>query len=310
MKRFAAFLAIAVLAAACGSGDRPDPDFDTHVADPAYPNGGPLVLFDEAHHNVHTAAGKYRPFAQMIASDGYKVDRGKRKIDARALKGYAVLVVANALGTNEKNDDPAFEPAECDAIHDWVAAGGSLLLITDHWPTGTAVEGLATKLGVRLSLGEVEDEKNFDPAFDSTHVIHSRDNGGVAAHPIVDGRNAGERVERVLTFTGSGVAADPPAASFLPLSASAVARPAQPQVERKGGDVIVKVAYGDPVPATGWSQGVALELGKGRIVVLGEAAMLTATLSGYDGHALGMSVPGYDNRKLALNVMHWLTRLI
>ncbi len=51
-----------------------------------------------------------------------------------------------------------------------------------------------------------------------------------------------------------------------------------------------------------------MEFGKGRVVVLGEAAMLTARLHRFDGSPIGMNTPGYDNRQFALNVMHWLTR--
>lgn len=74
--------------------------------------------------------------------------------------------------------------------------------------------------------------------------------------------------------------------------------------------MIVKVGYGDPVSVPGWSQGLALEIGKGRVVVLGEAAMLTARLHRFDGRPIGMNTAGYDNRQLALNIMHWLTRLL
>ena len=53
-----------------------------------------------------------------------------------------------------------------------------------------------------------------------------------------------------------------------------------------------------------------MEFGRGRVVVLGEAAMLTARLHRFDGRPIGMNTPGYDNRQLALNIMHWLTRLL
>ncbi len=44
-----------------------DPDFDTSVARPAYPPGGPVVVLDEAHANFHTADGRYKPFADSAA---------------------------------------------------------------------------------------------------------------------------------------------------------------------------------------------------------------------------------------------------
>ena len=48
---------------------------------------------------------------------------------------------------------------------------------------------------------------------------------------------------------------------------------------------------------------------EGRIVILGEAGMLRAQRES-SGSLVGMNVPGYDNRQLALNIMHWLSRWI
>jgi len=50
-----------------------DPDFNTAVAYPAYNKNLPRVLFDEAHNNFHTTAGRYKPFVDLISSDGYSV---------------------------------------------------------------------------------------------------------------------------------------------------------------------------------------------------------------------------------------------
>ena len=48
---------------------------------------------------------------------------------------------------------------------------------------------------------------------------------------------------------------------------------------------------------------------QGRLVVLGEAGMLTAQIDGRSHKNFGMNVPGIDNKQLALNIMHWLSRL-
>ena len=74
--------------------------------------------------------------------------------------------------------------------------------------------------------------------------------------------------------------------------------------------MIVNVTHGDPVAVPGWSHGPALEHGKGRVVVPGEAAMLTARLHRFDGRPIGRNVAGYDNRQLALSILHWLTRVL
>lgn len=301
-------LSLAFLAVGCSSGDKVDTRFDTRVARPTYAQDGPTVLFDEAHHNVHSAGKSYRPFVELIESDGYRVARGTREISAGTLADFDVLVIAAALGDNDVNDEPAFGEAECDAIRDWVARGGALLLIVDHFPVGDANASLAARFGVDLQRGVAEDSVHYDPEFDRTHVVFSRENGGLGAHPIVDGQDRATSIGRVVTFTGTAVYTERPAVGFLALAGSAYARAPLPQVERTGGDVIVRVGYGDTVAIPGWSQGLAMEFEKGRVVVLGEAAMLTARLHRFDGRPIGMNTPGYDNRQLALNIMHWLTR--
>ena len=58
---------------------------------------------------------------------------------------------------------------------------------------------------------------------------------------------------------------------------------------------------------------MAFTLGRGRVVVTGEAGMLSAQLvteEGADGkatHPWGMNWPGIDNRQFALNIARWLT---
>src|SRR5438552_5318545 len=124
-----------------------DPNFDAKVAHPAYAKNGPKVLFDEAHNNFHTASGRYKPFADLITNDGYRVTPNKQKFSAETLKGYDILVISNALGAPRMNmpeaSNPAFVEAECDAVRDWVRAGGSMLLIADHAPMGAANQILA-----------------------------------------------------------------------------------------------------------------------------------------------------------------------
>lgn len=57
--------------------------------------------------------------------------------------------------------------------------------------------------------------------------------------------------------------------------------------------------------AAGRTQALAMPFGKGRVVVFGKAAMLTAQNQNF-----GMNYPGTDGRQLTLNVMHWLTSLL
>jgi hypothetical protein len=91
-----------------GSGQMADPNFNAKVEKPAYKNSskksGPKVLFDEAHNNFHTTTGRYKPFADLVTNDGYRVVPNKQEFSARVLQGYRILVISNALGAPQMND--------------------------------------------------------------------------------------------------------------------------------------------------------------------------------------------------------------
>lgn len=287
-----------------------DPDFDTAVATPAYSSGHPLVLYDEGHLEAHTADAGYRPFAELLRHDGYELRVLREPVTPVALAGAKIFVVVCARGSNDANDAPAFADAECAAIEAWVRGGGALLLVSDHWPFGVAVAPLAQRFGVTMGGGMAEDEGHCDATLGPSHLWFTRENGLLRGHPITDGRHADERVERVLTFTGQSLLGPPDAVAFLALSDDATERPpGPPRVQRDGGDVIVSMDYGDPQPVKGRAQGLALEVGSGRVVVLGESGLLRAQKE-RNGTLVGMNHPGCDNRKLALNIVHWLSRAL
>jgi hypothetical protein len=285
-----------------------DPMFDTDVTNPVYPARGPVVLYDEGHRNAHTADGAYAPLAKLMRADGFTVRVSRGTLNATTLDGVRILVLALATGASDTNDDDAYPLEESRAIEKWVRDGGSLLLITDHWPYGSAVRLLAERFGVTMGAGMVQDLAHFDAVRGDSHLVFSEENGLLADHPIVRGRNATERVRKVLTFTGQSIAGPPGSVPFLRLSSAATERaPGTPRVDRQGGDVRVHMEYGAPTPAADRAQGLALEFGSGRVVVLGEAGLLRAQRP-LRGNPVGMNVVGYDNRQLALNIMRWLSR--
>ncbi len=54
-----------------------------------------------------------------------------------------------------------------------------------------------------------------------------------------------------------------------------------------------------------------MKFGRGRLVVLGEAAMLSAQLFGPNQVQFGgLGSNDLDNRQFTLNIMHWLSRLL
>ena len=287
-----------------------DRGFDTRVDDPAHRGDRPVVLYDEGHLNSHTADAAYRPFVDLMRNDGYEVRRARGPFSAEVLAAARVLVVVTARGANDANDEPAFAEAEIAAIDRWVRGGGSLLLVTDHFPYGAAAESLGRPFGIAMGKGLVEDAAHSDPQRGASHLVFERRTGLLRDHPIVRGRSASEEVRRILTFTGQSLLGPPRSVPFLALSEAAIEYPpTSPRVVRENGDVRVSMDYGDPVSASGRAQGIALEAGSGRVVVLGEAGMLRAQVD-RDGSRVGMNLPGYDNRRLALNIVRWLSRVL
>ena len=294
-----------------------DPDFKPDVAKPAYRVKGPVVAIDEAHANFHTAGGQYKPFAELLSLDGYEVRPSTRKFDKTAFTGIDVLVIANALSekaTRENPGLPAFTDAECDAVRDWVQNGGSLLLISDHSPFGGAAEELGKRFGVVMGKGWAYDRT---PTGVTTQLVFSRDNGLLGRHPILEGRNAAEVVKVVRSFTGQSLSVPAGATALLKLSPTTREAATNADVDAEQNEIRTQGAVGShSSPTTGKSQGLAMPFGKGRVVVLGEAGMFSAqiaTLVNGDQKfdmKFGMNVEGTDDRQFALNVMHWLSKLL
>lgn len=292
---------------ACG-GDRGDPSFDTSVAKPAYDSDHPRVVFDEGHREGHTSGGSYYPLAELLRNDGCDVGKISGEVTEKRLSHCDVLVVACAQGENATKDGPAFSPAECAAIEKWVGSGGALLLVTDTFPFGAAVEPLAKAFGVEMTLGLTADAIQYDRFdTDDTRLEFSRANYLLASHPITEGRSAEERVQRVVTFTGQSVRGPRGSTLFLRHGASATTREAHARVDAKGSEGQVVVEYGAEKPVEGWGQGLAMAYGRGRVVVLGDAEVLSAQLAGTK--KIGMNAGNNDDRQLALNIVHWLSGL-
>ena len=277
----------------------PDPEFNTSVENPAYKREGPRVMFDEAHHNFHTTDGRYKPFVDLISNDGYRVIRNRQPFSKTTLSSYKILVIANALGAEEDDDEgadkSAFADEEIQAVQDWVKGGGALLLIADHAPFGGAAADLAKSFGVEMSKGYTLDPQN-SVAGSPSLLIFSRENKLLANHPISEGRNEKERLNLLRSFTGQSLKGPEGSAGILLLSDTATDRPTY--------DAQTSVS------AAGRAQAVALKFGKGRVLVQGEAAMLSAQISGPDKRAIGMNVPGSDDRQYVLNVLHWLSGVL
>jgi hypothetical protein len=307
---------------AVASAQTADRSYVPSVSAPAFSGRDrPQVFIDEAHFNVHTASGTYAPFAALLRRDGFWVRRNTAPLSSAALGdtrfgGRVILVVSNALGWRGtlqqilnagglerlvRVQGTALATEEVADIEGWVRRGGSLLLVADHAPAGAAASALSAAFGIEMTNWWAEDEAHHDPASQNPgFVVFRRDAGMIGDHPIALGRSPAEQIQVVMTFTGQALHARTGTA-LLTLSSSAREYPYRRSRENEGRS------------AAGLAQAVAVEHGDGRVVVLAEAAMITAQTTRLpDGATLrfGMNREGTDNRQFALNVMHWLAGLI
>jgi hypothetical protein len=272
------------------------------VPRPAYGSGkGPRVAIDEAHHNYHTADGRYKPFAELLRRDGYRVDGFRKPFSSASLAGLDVLVIANPLHESNAKDwslptPSAFTKEEIAALCTWVQKGGSLFLIADHMPFGGAAADLARAFKVEFSNGFARPGK-WEQGKPDTWEGKT----GLPESAVTRGRSDDEKVTRVTTFTGSAFKPPRDAKAVLVFGADSVSL--TPKTAWKF------TAETPKVPIEGWCQGAVMKVGKGRVAVFGEAAMFTAQLSGATKRPMGMNAPvAKQNHQLLLNVMHWLTR--
>jgi hypothetical protein len=290
-----------------------DTTYHPTVAAPAYPQGGgPLVLIDEGHHEFHTAEGRYRPFADLLRADGYRVRPHTGRFTAAGLDSARILVIANPVAARNEKDwtlpvYPAFDTAEVAAVERWVRGGGSLLLIADHMPFGGGAAILARRFGLRFTNGFAFDTDTTRRVGRGT-IIFRRSDGSLAGDTILAGETGSVRIDSVVTFTGQ---------AFRPVGETRV-RPLlvlPAAVELLQPDTAWVFHPSTPRRSVaGWLQGALVPHGKGRVAAFGEAAMFSAqVVTNRRGKTsrFGMNAPiAGQNAAFALDVIHWLTGLL
>lgn len=309
-----AAMALMLAAPAVAQQQMGDPSYRPVVERPAYTAEGPLVVLDAAHGSVQTIDGRYAGFAALVRADGYRIRAGEQKLDQPgALDGVDVLVISNAVAPRDGSSPDAFTPTEIAAVDAWVRAGGSLLLAVDHAPYGGANETLGRALGVEMGKGyafEVNDRGR-----PNTNLDYPAE--ALGDHPVFRGRTPEERVDAVRTFTGQSLRG--PAGSTVLLHLTEGAREAadvrtlQQIHQRLDAGEDAATVFGELSRPALPAQGLAFDHGAGRVVVLGEAGMLTAQMVRYDDgrepFRFGLHTEGHDDQQFALNILHWLSRL-
>jgi len=274
----------------------PDSSFRFTPESPAYPKGkGPVVHVDEAHNNFHTLGTRYYSFGEVLKNDGYRPQPFAQKFSDESLRSCKIIVIANALSDTLAwvlPTRPAFTDGEATALKKWVENGGALFLIADHMPCPGAVKPIGKAFGINLYNGYALYNKDGQEIF-------TRAAGTLKANAITNGRNPSERVDSIAVFTGH---------AFLPL------RPVEKIIEfNDDHSVLFPNPPGDfredtpSIDASGLMHSVYFTQGKGRVVIVGEAAMFSAQLAGPNRFKAGMNEPAAKyNPQLLLNIIHYL----
>lgn len=270
----------------------PDTAFDIGAVTPRHtPDKGPLVTVDAAHHNFHTLENRYAPFGRVLRAEGYQLHSNTQKITPGLLQNTRIYVISNPLDSSNIGNwalptPSAFSAAEISALHDWVKNGGRLLLIADHMPFAGAAQELAKSFGF-----EYLNCFAFDNRQRNTERFY-RSNQSLAEHDITKG------VDTVVTFTGSAFRIPPGAQPLISLKNYTLTSPR----------VAWQFEENTPTqPADGFYQGACMAYGKGKLVVMGEAAMFTAQLAGQARNPVGMNQPeARQNIRFLRNIIHWL----
>ena len=281
-----------------------DSSFNANVVHPKFKKGyGPKILIDAGHHNFLVEIGLIKPLFDVASSDGYQIKIDSMQFTKEYLSNYNIVVIWPAMpfkfgSKNQVTDEITFTTDELNALHDWVSNGGSLLMFSEHAPIDKSVTPLFNKFGIQLSTGIVVDSLNSDtpiemPSWKYSFLKFTSKNGLLnTEHPITKGEKKNERISNILTIGGSGLTGDG-YTNILKLSSSAM----------------IKKWNGTMPSGTPNSQCLAGNVGKGKLVALGDCNGFTAMSlkSGEYKLSAGMQVSGYDWKQFVLNTLHWLS---
>ncbi|NVJ89386.1 MAG: DUF4350 domain-containing protein [Flavobacteriaceae bacterium] len=259
-------------------------------------NNGPQIYVDHLHNNFHKISGRFKPFADLMKNDGYKVDSLS---NYNQLSITDILVISNALnlkniGNWRRPIYDAFTAEEISMLKKWVESGGSLLLIADHMPMAGAAKTLAKAFGFEFCDGFAFLNKKQQNSPD----IFSIENKRLLSNNLIN-----EEFFSLTSFTGSSFSIPKNAQGILKFTKDDYCL--APEVAWQ---------FNKDTPRTSLEnkyQGAILEYGKGKIAVFGEAAMFTAqTVTNESGtFKFGFhSKNAPNNINFIRELMYWLSK--
>lgn len=286
-----------------------DTAYVPRVTTPMWTGRGPTVAIDDAHWNSYTATRGYSPLTKLLQTDRYTVIESGSAASPDVLAKAKVVIIANALGfrgvvrqvgqlarinLNGLAAD-AFSDPEVEQLDAWVQNGGSLLIAADPTPAGRAIRSLAERFGVRMRDAMVFDPEHSEED-DQTIIIFTREGRTLAQHPIAGAPGTAGSVDRVVTFGGQALEGPVHATGLLVLAGTAY------ELDRPNGTA------DDRRPVPGLAHALALHHGRGKVVVLGDADLITSRVRavGPGNERIGLQWRNGDNEMFTRRMMGWL----
>jgi hypothetical protein len=267
------------------------------------PGSPKRMLIDGGHWNGHDIYGTYAPLAGVLRKNGFAVSGLDGKFNEASLKHTDILLISNPHAgmtdsliaqANRANQEfrwsdaatqSAFTESEASVIENWVKNGGSFFLILDHPPNAQTGRLLTAALGIENRFSGTYDPLSRDPAVDSNRaktILFTRSRGLIGKHAIMNG------IDSVTTYTGESLIGPMGSDALLLLPSTATDLDWLPETRQFRNR-----------SAAGRLQAVAFTYGKGRVVMLGEAAITRPEF---------LSVENRGNWKFVLNILRWLSR--
>ncbi|MXV51936.1 hypothetical protein GS399_13215 [Pedobacter sp. HMF7647] len=280
--------------------DLPDTDYHTKIASPAYKDKkGPLILFDEGHGNPVSLKNNYSGFNKLLSDDGYLLTSAKTAVSKNMLSDAKIYVSVNALSNPAIWSLPtssAYTSDEIKTLNEWVKNGGSLFLVTDHFPCGGSVNLLAQTFGFNIINGYAKRD-------DRKTEIFSLKTGNLLKSVIT--QTPGKVIDSIRIWGGTAFVPPQPAQILTTLgSGYTVYLPAKEE------DMNWPIVDSVPrISGLGLADGAFMKYGKGRLVIFCDGAGFTAQIEGTKDTKRGFNHPdAHQNVQFLLNLIHWLDK--
>ncbi len=272
---------------------------------------GPVIAFDNGHNNSWFR-DEFGVMEEYLSAEGFLVRQHLGAFTRENLNGVHILHITNALAPENLNNwslptPSAFTPEEIEVLYDWVNDGGSLLMVIEHMPFGGSFEDLAGAFGIEVSNGFAVDERflsgySEEVIAEAGYLVFRRTDGILVNHPILDDTESYGRIEFLAADVGSAFRL--PAYAFSLITFGPTILSLEPEVSWEFDSETARRRVTD------WSQAGVIEVGKGRVAVLGDNFLFIAPAFLAPGHWESEKDAefGIHNAQFTLNLLHWLSR--